>query len=146
MQIDRRRFSDGPFYCLYARSRQAYRHQTAGNFEPEKFEDHYETALIDLINQKRSGKIIRPKERPKGENVVDLMDALRRGVGGTRSTDAAPTPRKPAEKLKKASAGQKDMRMPIAYSSVRFVSSGTSAELVLSRCRIARAAGTNAFS
>jgi DNA end-binding protein Ku len=84
--------------------------QKAGNFEPEKFEDHYETALIDLIN--RSGKIIRPKERPKGENVVDLMDALRRSVGGTRSTDAAPTPRKPAEKLKKASAGQKEM--PIA--------------------------------
>jgi len=44
--------------------------QKAGNFEPEKFEVHYETALIDLINQKRSGKIVRPKERPKGENVV----------------------------------------------------------------------------
>jgi non-homologous end joining protein Ku len=28
----------------------------AGRFEPDKFEDHYETALIDLINQKRAGK------------------------------------------------------------------------------------------
>jgi len=42
------------------------------------------------------------------------MDALRRSVGGTRSTDAAPTPRKPAEKLKKASAGQKETLTPIA--------------------------------
>src|SRR4051795_5697490 len=49
--------------------------QKTGTFDPEKFEDHYETALVDLINQKRAGKTIRPKERPKGENVVDLMEA-----------------------------------------------------------------------
>src|SRR6201991_1740122 len=55
--------------------------QKAGRFDPEKFEDHYETALIDLINQKRAGKTIRPKERPRGENVVDLMEALRQSVG-----------------------------------------------------------------
>jgi DNA end-binding protein Ku len=27
--------------------------QKAGRFEPDKFEDQYETALVDLINQKR---------------------------------------------------------------------------------------------
>ncbi|WP_446471679.1 hypothetical protein [Bradyrhizobium agreste] len=43
--------------------------QRSGRFEPEKFEDQYETVLIDLINQKRAGKPIVPKERPKGENV-----------------------------------------------------------------------------
>ena len=58
--------------------------QKSGSFEPEKFEDHYETALVDLINQKRAGETIRPKERPKGENVVDLMEALRRSVGMAR--------------------------------------------------------------
>ncbi|MGY4330193.1 DNA end-binding protein Ku [Bradyrhizobium sp. LB7.2] len=40
--------------------------QKAGRFEPEKFEDQYETALIDLINQKRAGKPITPKARPRG--------------------------------------------------------------------------------
>ena len=30
--------------------------QKAGRFEPDKFEDQYETALIDLINAKRAGK------------------------------------------------------------------------------------------
>ncbi|MBR1366843.1 MULTISPECIES: non-homologous end joining protein Ku [Bradyrhizobium] len=85
--------------------------QKAGRFDPEKFEDHYETALIDLINQKRAGKAIRPKERPKGENVVDLMEALRQSVG----REAAPTTEaKPGKKSKKASAGQKEMLMPIA--------------------------------
>src|SRR5258705_3124241 len=56
--------------------------QKAGRFEPDKFEDQYETALVDLINQKRAGKPIVAKERPRGENVVDLMEALRRSVGG----------------------------------------------------------------
>ena len=32
--------------------------QKAGDFEPEKFEDHYEEALTELINAKRQGKAI----------------------------------------------------------------------------------------
>jgi DNA end-binding protein Ku len=84
--------------------------QKSGTFEPEKFEDHYETALVDLINQKRAGKTIRPKERPKGENVVDLMEALRRSVGGATAEKA---PKKSAKKPRKAAAGQKEMLMPI---------------------------------
>src|SRR6202048_483697 len=86
--------------------------QKAGRFEPEKFEDHYETALIDLINSKRSGKPITPKERPRGENVVDLMDALRKSVGGAAAETRAP--KKSAKKPRKAAAGQKEMLMPIA--------------------------------
>jgi DNA end-binding protein Ku len=42
--------------------------QKAGRFEPDKFEDQYETALVDLINQKRAGKPITPKERLRGDN------------------------------------------------------------------------------
>jgi DNA end-binding protein Ku len=82
--------------------------QKAGRFEPEKFEDQYETALIDLINQKRAGKPITPKERPAAGNVVDLMEALRRSVG----KEAAPA--KPTKKTKKTASGQKEMLLPIA--------------------------------
>ena len=82
----------------------------SGRFEPDKFEDHYETALIDLINSKRAGKPITPKERPRGENVVDLMEALRRSVG----QESAPTKAgKPAKKANKAASGQHEMLMPI---------------------------------
>ncbi|UPT92472.1 hypothetical protein HAP41_0000049420 (plasmid) [Bradyrhizobium barranii subsp. apii] len=88
--------------------------QKAGHFEPDKFEDQYETALIDLINQKRAGKPIVAKERPRGENVVDLMDALRKSIGGG-SGAARPEPsKKPVKKSKKAAPGQKEMLMPIA--------------------------------
>jgi DNA end-binding protein Ku len=86
--------------------------QKSGTFEPDKFEDQYETALVDLINQKRAGKPIASKSRPSGENVVDLMEALRKSVGGAAA--AAPASKKPAKKAKKASAGQKEMLMPIA--------------------------------
>jgi DNA end-binding protein Ku len=71
----------------------------------------FETALVELINQKRAGKVVRPKERPKGENVVDLMEALRRSVGGAAAAEA-PAPKKSAKK-RKAAAGQKEMLMPI---------------------------------
>jgi DNA end-binding protein Ku len=82
--------------------------QKASTFEPEKFEDHYEEALIDLINAKRSGKTISAKPRPKGDNVVDLMDALKRSLG--QSQAAAPAKGK---KPRKAAAGQKEMLLPI---------------------------------
>ena len=85
--------------------------QKAGRFEPDKFEDQYETALVDLINRKRAGKPITPKERPRGENVVDLMDALRKSIGGTAAETKAT--KKPAKKSKKTSPGQKEMLMPI---------------------------------
>jgi len=86
--------------------------QKAGHFEPDKFEDQYETALLDLINQKRAGKPITAKARPRGENVVDLMDALRKSIGGGAA--AATEAKKPAKKARKAAAGQKEMLMPIA--------------------------------
>jgi DNA end-binding protein Ku len=68
--------------------------------------------LVDLINQKRAGKPITPKERPRGENVVDLMEALRRSVGGATGESSAS--KKSGKKQRKAAAGQKEMLMPIA--------------------------------
>src|SRR5450755_307001 len=53
-------------------------YQKAGRFEPAKFEDQYEAALVDLINKKRAGQPLAKKDRPAGANVVDLMEALRR--------------------------------------------------------------------
>jgi DNA end-binding protein Ku len=86
--------------------------QKSGSFDPDKFDDRYETALVDLINKKRAGTPITPKERPRGENVVDLMEALRRSVGGRAAESREP--KKPAKKSKKAASGQKEMLMPIA--------------------------------
>jgi DNA end-binding protein Ku len=82
--------------------------QKSGRFEPDKFEDQYETAIIELINRKRAGKPITPKERPAAANVVDLMEALRRSVGQEQAAKA-PKSKKP----KKAATEQKEMLLPI---------------------------------
>src|ERR1700709_1841104 len=51
----------------------------SADFEPDKFEDRYENALVELLNQKRKGEPMRTatKARDTG-NVINLMDALRR--------------------------------------------------------------------
>ena len=54
----------------------------AGHFHPEKFEDHYENALNDLLKKKQSGeKIVATKEKEPSK-VINLMDALRRSAKG----------------------------------------------------------------
>ena len=78
--------------------------QKAADFEPEKFEDHYEEALVELINAKRNGRTISAKPRPRADNVVNLMDALKKSIASE-----APKDKKP----RKASAGQKEMLLPI---------------------------------
>ena len=81
--------------------------QKAGHFEPDKFEDQYETALIDLINQKRAGKPIVAKERPRGENVVDLMDALRKSIGGGAGRARDPRKSRPRSRARRQPARRK---------------------------------------
>jgi DNA end-binding protein Ku len=83
--------------------------QKAGRFEPAKFEDQYEAALVDLINKKRAGQPITKQDRPAGGNVVDLMEALRRSVGGAEPSKDSKTSKKP----RKSASGQKEMLMPI---------------------------------
>src|ERR1700757_4291292 len=60
--------------------------QKSGSFEPEKFEDHYEAALVDLINRKRSGKPITPKERPAAGAFTSGAPLSRTNMHGTRVT------------------------------------------------------------
>jgi DNA end-binding protein Ku len=56
------------------------------NFDPRKFADRYEKALVELIKSKQSGKPPKgPKAPPPPANVVNLMDALRRSLGQGRA-------------------------------------------------------------
>jgi len=71
-----------------------------GEFEPDRFEDRYEQAMIELIRSKQAG-LPAPKEKatPRPANVVNLMEALRKSVEG--STSKAKASAKKAEPTKK---------------------------------------------
>jgi DNA end-binding protein Ku len=92
--------------------------QKSGHFDPEKFEDHYETALTELINKKRNGERITPASKPvSSDNVISLMDALKRSISGKPAAIAKPaSAAKPAKgkKPRKAASGQREMLLPIS--------------------------------
>lgn len=61
-------------------------------FDASRFEDHYVTALKELVQTKLKGQriVALPSEtRPQGSNVVDLMDALRKSLTGSERRTAA---------------------------------------------------------
>jgi DNA end-binding protein Ku len=60
----------------------------AGHFEPEKFEDQYESALKALIRRKQAGKPIEAPERREPAKVINLMDALRKSVAAEKKPPA----------------------------------------------------------
>jgi DNA end-binding protein Ku len=101
--------------------------QKSGSFVPDQFEDRYEQALVDLINQKRNGLGTTAKAAPKsGGNVINLMDALKRSLAGEKhaSPAAAKAQEKSQEKTKgkkskKRVEGQREMLLPISGGGKR---------------------------
>jgi DNA end-binding protein Ku len=84
------------------------------HFDPDRFKDRYERALGELIKAKQAGKTPPKPPAPRADNVINLMDALRRSVqsdkgGARRRTRARRTKtaharkRSPRRRLKKAS-------------------------------------------
>jgi DNA end-binding protein Ku len=86
-------FEDVPELKLPTEMKELARHivdSKATQFDPSKFQDHYETALVDLLRAKQAGRIVEPrKEEPAPHRVINLMDALRASIG-------AETKKKPA--------------------------------------------------
>ncbi len=78
----------------------------AGDFEPEEFSDRYEDAVVDLLKRKQAGMPApRAKPMPGTTNVISLMDALKKSLGGAPA--AAP---KRAAGGRRAAAKEEAMR------------------------------------
>src|SRR5664280_1291070 len=89
--------------------------QKSGKFDPEKFEDHYEAALIELITRKRSSERIIDAARPRETNVVSLMDALKRSLANEGRSPKPAKEKKPRKRVE----GQSEMLLPISGSGKR---------------------------
>ena len=87
-------FEDVPDLKLPAEMKELAAHivdSKATHFDPSKFEDHYENALIELLRAKQAGrKVEPPKEDRAPQRVINLMDALRASIGSeTKKKPAA---------------------------------------------------------
>ncbi len=69
------------------------------SFEPEKYQDEYRLALLELIEAKQHGQSVVAEPVKRDGKVVDLMEALRASV------EAASNPDKPAPKRSARKAG-----------------------------------------
>jgi DNA end-binding protein Ku len=90
--------------------------QARGPFAPEEFRDRYEDAVHELVQSKLEGDkaVHRPRDEPREDNVIDLMEALRRSLKSPRgdaAEKAAPKARaakaaRPAARSSKPAAGK----------------------------------------
>lgn len=60
------------------------------HFDPKRFEDRYQNALLDLIKAKQTHQPVKINAPPKPANVVSLMDALRRSIAAEQDNAGAP--------------------------------------------------------
>ncbi|GAA0605744.1 Ku protein [Virgibacillus siamensis] len=75
--------------------------QLTTEFDPEKYKDDYRTALLELIEEKKNqDEVTTAKEKPKPDNVTNLMDALEQSLDRAKKD-------KPKTKKKTASSSGK---------------------------------------
>lgn len=57
----------------------------SAEFDPSMLEDHYRTALVRILRKKQANRPTHgPAVKPSQENVINLMDALRRSIAAER--------------------------------------------------------------
>ena len=80
--------------------------QLTAKFEPDKYQDDYRTALLELIEQKKNGELtvtVSEKETVVPSDMTDLMAALQASLDKTSTTKKKTTTRK-----RKATAEKKE--------------------------------------
>ena len=77
------------------------------HFDPDKFEDRYESALTALIKAKQAGKPVPKATEAKPSNVINLMDALKRSVKAEKNGDKGAATRTPSRGTTRSGAGRK---------------------------------------
>ncbi|MGB8529438.1 MAG: Ku protein [Rhodoplanes sp.] len=77
------------------------------DFDPAKFEDSYETALVAMLKSKQAGMPMKAEAPPRPTNVVNLLDALRRSIAAEK-----PAPAPSVSERRKPPASAKAGRKP----------------------------------
>ena len=105
-------FEDIPDLKLPAEMKQLAGHiidTKSGHFDPKKFEDHYENALVELLRKKQAGRVLEPikDEGPAPQRVINLMDALRASIGAEQQKKPAAASTKTRARAPAAAGGKR---------------------------------------
>jgi len=92
----------------------------SGHFEPDKFTDRYEEAVVGMLRAKQAGQAFAVPEAAAPANVVNIMDALKRSLQAEGSDSAATRrPPAPSKKAAEAPATAAATRKPKARKAAR---------------------------
>jgi DNA end-binding protein Ku len=88
----------------------------SGDFDPSKYRDEYREELLELLEQKASGKEIvsTPSEEPEPTKAPDLMAALEESLAAVRGEDASGNGAAKKSSAKKKPAAKKSAKKPAA--------------------------------
>ena len=91
----------------------------SGHFDPEKFNDRYEEAVVNLLKAKQAGQVFAIPEAAEPSKVVNIMDALKRSLEaeGAHAADVrrSRAPSKKAGAIKESTA--EETRRPKARTA-----------------------------
>ncbi len=87
----------------------------SGHFEPDKFNDRYEDAVVNLLKAKQAGQVFATPQAAEPSIVVNIMDALKRSLEaeGGGAADVR-RPRAPSKKPAAAKDATEETRKPKA--------------------------------
>jgi non-homologous end joining protein Ku len=78
------------------------------DFDPSMLEDHYRNALVRILRKKQAKRPAHPAPvNPSAENVVNLMDALRRSISAEKGPAAKSASRRSAAKSRRIARARK---------------------------------------
>jgi DNA end-binding protein Ku len=89
----------------------------SAHFEPEKYTDRYEEAVVTMLKAKEAGQEFTVAEAPAPSKVVNIMDALKRSLEAEGAGGAAA--RRPKAPSKKPAAAAKAPAKPRAKKAAR---------------------------
>jgi DNA end-binding protein Ku len=93
----------------------------SGHFEPDKFTDRYEEAVVGMLRAKQAGQTFSVPEAAAPANVVNIMDALKRSLEAAGAdSGSVRRPRAPSKKPAEAPAAKAEpARKPKARKAAR---------------------------
>ncbi|HEY0370980.1 MAG TPA: Ku protein [Thermoanaerobaculia bacterium] len=103
-------------------------------FKPEQYRDEVRDRIRALIERKIQGEEITSQlaDEPRAQ-VIDLMEALRRSLGGSSSSESAPA--KPAKSASTKAAGKMPIKAKIERKSPKQAPRAVSAKTAKTRAR-----------